>query len=141
MLPKLFAEHGNIPIQRKDNNITVTQGSALVTNYARRTTLQIFLRELTYHFRLEQQLRQAQRVSAIGQLISGMAHELNNPLAVISGYAQLISMRKTVEKPCASKSSASTTRACCSSSTRAGWKGIPTWNDASQNRRPCRLFA
>lgn len=98
LLPKLFVEHGNIPIQRKDHNITITQGSALVSNYARRTTLQIFLRELTYHFRLEQQLRQAQRVSAIGQLISGMAHELNNPLAVISGYAQLITMRKTVDE-------------------------------------------
>lgn len=40
--------------------------------------------------RLEEQLRHADRLATIGQLASGVAHELNEPLANILGFAQLI---------------------------------------------------
>ncbi len=47
---------------------------------------------------LEGQLRQQQKLEAIGTLAGGVAHEINNPINIIMNYAELILGRSTQEK-------------------------------------------
>jgi signal transduction histidine kinase/ActR/RegA family two-component response regulator len=46
--------------------------------------------------RLQDQLVQSEKMSAIGQLIAGVAHDLNNPLASVVGFAEFLSERPDV---------------------------------------------
>jgi two-component system NtrC family sensor kinase len=43
--------------------------------------------------RMQQQLAQSEKMSSLGQMISGTAHELNNPLSSVLGYAQLLQVQ------------------------------------------------
>lgn len=66
----------------------------------------IVLRDVTNEYNIQQQLLHAERLSTIGEMVSGIAHEINNPLAGIMGLSQLLqiqsdlpgSVRKNIDK-------------------------------------------
>ena len=73
-----------------DENLLVAIGRQLATTIEKVRLYEETCRAYDDLRRTQEQLLQSEKMSAIGQLIAGVAHELNNPLTAILGYAQLL---------------------------------------------------
>ena len=56
------------------------------------------MQDVTERKRLQGELIQAEKVTAVGSLIAGIAHELNNPLTVVLGFSEDL-LRKSIPQP------------------------------------------
>ncbi|HEU4322570.1 MAG TPA: GAF domain-containing protein [Roseiflexaceae bacterium] len=76
-----------MPLRRADGAIMHTLVSAMrVPLY---NEVFVIIKDITAYKQLEAEVRRTEKLALIGQLVAGVAHELNNPLAVILGLAQL----------------------------------------------------
>jgi len=90
--------------QRDEHELLKEHGAALLRKLEKKmAALETANRELEATLaerqRLEEQLRHAQRMEGIGQLAGGVAHDFNNILSVILGYASIFKLDRGLSAP------------------------------------------
>ena len=80
-----------VPFQRDDGTEGINAVLYAPVREGQRITKVLALaRDITEQRRTQVQLQQTEKLAAMGQLVSGVAHEINNPAAIISGFAQTL---------------------------------------------------
>jgi PAS domain S-box-containing protein len=78
---------------RRDGSSFRAEYSASVVSFRGKTVLQGIFRDVTQQEQLQQQLRHAEKMNALGLLAGGIAHDFSNLLHAILGYTQLLLRR------------------------------------------------
>ncbi|MEA3240924.1 MAG: PAS domain S-box protein [Pseudomonadota bacterium] len=87
---------GILYTRRKDGTIAVNKTNAfpIIGDDGKVIDYATVKHDITHEKEMEQQLAQAGKMESIGQLAGGVAHDFNNILTVINGYAQVVLMQQ-----------------------------------------------
>ena len=86
-------------IAKDGSELWLGQSVQIVEEHGTPVGVQAIARDITARLALEDQLRQAQKMDAIGRLAGGVAHDFNNVLTAILGSADLLSMMLEADDP------------------------------------------
>jgi two-component system sporulation sensor kinase A len=75
---------------RTDNQTRKAEVQLIPTTFKNRKVYQIIIKDVTGQKKTEEKLQNAEKLSVVGQLAAGIAHEIRNPLTAIKGFTQLL---------------------------------------------------
>ena len=90
----LLSQSPRVTLRCLDGRTVMVDLTSSALELAGQPAWHLVMRELDERARLEEQLREAEKLSALGQLASGIAHEVNNPLAIMNAHLELILARR-----------------------------------------------
>lgn len=90
-------------MRRKDKSVFKAEVSLSYAEFRGKNILQGILRDVTEQIYLQEQLRHAQKMEAIGILAGGIAHEFNNLMQAVSGYTELLLLNRNIDDPARQK--------------------------------------
>src|ERR1039457_5777813 len=76
--------------RKKDGSILFVEITAHPIQFGDSAAVLVMANDITQRKQLEEELRQSQKLEAVGQLAGGIAHDFNNLLTVIEGYAEMV---------------------------------------------------
>jgi len=88
-----YVRYENLPLETKNGRSINVEFVSNVYGVSDKKVIQCNIRDITVRKRAEQteqQLRQTQKMEAVGQLAGGVAHDFNNLLGVILGYCEIL---------------------------------------------------
>ena len=87
-------------LTKSGERVPVLYSSSLLKDANQRVTgIIAVVKDMSERKKLEVAIRQSEKMSAVGQLAAGVAHEINNPLGVILGFAQALVRRLQANDP------------------------------------------
>lgn len=87
---ELSAARYEMGVRKRDGQIIPLEISASPITYEHQSAIQLVGRDISEQKRLYQQRTQSETLAALARFASAVAHELNNPLTVIAGFAEIL---------------------------------------------------